>query len=191
MHALLGGGGPRADGQVGGDHEAHLVDHREGQRARAEPGHLPQPGVAQVEPRAELHPGPQQRDDQHHRLDHDPGRGAEAEQHQVGLADLGDLRRAVAQQVGRRDADDHEVVQHRRPHRGGEPVAGVQDRPGHGADAEEGDLGKDELGHRHGRRDALGESLSAYSRTRGLAHRTAMTATAVRPNAATVRSRCS
>lgn len=140
--------GARPGGDVGGDQEAELGDAHVDEGPGAGADHLAQSGLTQVEPGPETEAHLVQRDHQHQALDHDPGGGAEPQEGEVGFAHRADVRARAArlQVVKDQDGDHHDVVQHRCPHRSGEPVAGVEDRPGERPDAEEGDLGKDELG---------------------------------------------
>ncbi len=112
---------------------------------------MPQPGTAEVEPRAVAVARAAQRRDQGQRLHDDPERGADAEEADLAVGHAG-RGRGAAVGHGQEDQAGHDhdqVVQDRGEHHRPEPAARVEDLAEHHVQPVEEDLRQEEAGERH------------------------------------------
>ncbi len=140
-------------GRVGQDLD-HQVGHRLGDHVHRHPaghpahlGHFAGPeGQGGLPPEA----GRAQRREQGHGLRYDAERGADAQQLDGAGRDVPRLPAQVVDGHVQPADDDHDqVVDHRGPHRRGEPAAGVEDRSDERAHPVEEDLRDEEVGPQH------------------------------------------
>ena len=145
VHSGRGRVGQDLDDQVAGPLGDHVDRHPAGHPAHL--GHLAGPEPERGPP---PEPGRPQRREQRHGLRHHAQRGADAEQlHAPGRDGPRLLVQAHRHHVEPADHDDDQVVDHRGPHRRGEPAAGVQDRPDQRAHPVEEDLRDEQVGPHH------------------------------------------
>ena len=117
---LRGEIGDHHEHRLGGDHRQHRPSGHHADPADADP--------ARVGTQPDPEPGPPTGQDEDERLRGHPGAGADREQQHLRLRQRFQPARSTDHQEDQRDGDDDEIVGHRRPHGGDEPVAGVQDR---------------------------------------------------------------
>ena len=127
---------------------SHVADHRGGHRAEALEPFVDSPQWAKADLVAP------DGDHQHRRLREHAQRGADAEHQQLGVTHLDRIHRQLSRrrQVGAQGGDRDDVVEHRRPGRRPEYVAGVEDCHEHRGEAVEDHLGQEQVGERDGQR---------------------------------------